>query len=49
MYKSTTTSTKPAGPPPPKLPELDQLKAKIAYDDGGSLGGGEMFRDIRGE
>ncbi|KAG0650351.1 hypothetical protein D0Z07_2987 [Hyphodiscus hymeniophilus] len=35
-------------PPPPKLPELNQLKAKIVDDDGG-LGGGEMFRDIRGE
>jgi hypothetical protein len=37
------------GPPPPKLPELNQLKAKIADDDEGSLGGGEMFKDIRGE
>lgn len=37
------------GPPPPKLPELNQLKAKIADDDEGSLGGGEMFKNIRGE
>ncbi|APA11145.1 predicted protein [Sclerotinia sclerotiorum 1980 UF-70] len=37
--------TKP-GPPPPKLPELNQLKAKIADDDRGSLGGDEMFRNI---
>ena len=37
------------GPPPPKLPELDQLKAKVASDDEGSLGGGEMFKNIRGE
>lgn len=34
------------GPPPPKLPELNQLKAKIADDDEGSLGGGEMFKNI---
>lgn len=37
------------GPPPPKLPELNQLKAGIADGDEGSLGGGEMFRNIRGE
>lgn len=37
------------GPPPPKLPELNQLKAKIADDDEGSLGGGEMFKNIKGE
>ncbi|KAI9649234.1 hypothetical protein NHQ30_001802 [Ciborinia camelliae] len=37
--------TKP-GPPPPKLPELNQLKAKISDDDRGSLGGDEMFRNI---
>lgn len=40
---------KPMGPPPPKLPELNQLKAKIAADDEGSLGGGDMFKNIRGE
>lgn len=37
--------TKPS-PPPPKLPELNQLKAKIADDDRGSLGGDDMFRNI---
>ena len=37
------------GPPPPILPELNQLKAKIYTDDEGSLGGGEMFRSIKGE
>lgn len=36
---------KPAekGPPPPKLPELKMLGK---YDEG-SLGGGDMFRDIK--
>ncbi len=43
------TGTKSMGPPPPKLPELNQLKAMIADGDGGSLGGGEMFKNIRGE
>ncbi|PQE28459.1 hypothetical protein CJF30_00008181 [Rutstroemia sp. NJR-2017a BBW] len=37
---------RPMGPPPPKLPELNQLKAKIADDDQGSLGGDEMFKNI---
>ncbi|KAH7311993.1 hypothetical protein BKA65DRAFT_158428 [Rhexocercosporidium sp. MPI-PUGE-AT-0058] len=35
------------GPPPPKLPELNQLKAKIADDDEGSLGAEDMFKDIK--
>jgi hypothetical protein len=37
----------PQGPPPPVLPELNQLKAKIAVDDDGSLGGAELFKDIK--
>jgi len=37
------------GPPPPKLPELNQLKHKVADNDEGSLGGGDMFSNIRGE
>ncbi|KAF7899877.1 hypothetical protein EAF00_004213 [Botryotinia globosa] len=37
---------KKPGPPPPKLPELDQLKAKLADDDRGSFGGDDMFRNI---
>jgi len=37
----------PMGPPPPKLPELNQLKAKIPEDDEGSLGGDEMFKNIK--
>lgn len=34
------------GPPPPKLPELSQLKAKVDENDGGSLGGEDLFRNI---
>lgn len=34
-----------AGPPPPKLPELNQLKAKVD-DSTGSLGGSDMFANI---
>jgi hypothetical protein len=36
----------PKGPPPPTLPELDQLKAKVIADDAGSLGGDDMFKNI---
>jgi hypothetical protein len=35
------------GPPPPMLPELDQLKAKIPDNTEGSLGGEDLFRDIK--
>lgn len=35
------------GPPPPKLPELNQLKAKIQEGDEGSLGADDMFKDIK--
>lgn len=35
------------GPPPPKLPELNQLKAKIPEDDEGSLGAEDMFKNIK--
>jgi len=34
------------GPPPPTLPELDQLKAKVIADDAGSLGGEDLFKNI---
>ena len=37
----------PMGPPPPKLPELNQLKNRIMDDDQGSLGGGDMFKNIK--
>lgn len=38
---------KKMGPPPPKLPELSKLRAKIPEDDGGSLGADEMFKNIK--
>lgn len=37
----------PKGPPPPTLPELDKLKARVERDDGGSLGGGDLFKNIK--
>ena len=37
----------PKGPPPPKLPELNQLKSKIPEDDEGSLGGEDLFKNIK--
>ncbi len=37
----------PMGPPPPKLPELNQLKARIPEDDEGSLGGEDLFKNIK--
>jgi hypothetical protein len=38
---------KAVGPPPPKLPELNQLKAKVEENDGGSLGAEDMFKNIK--
>jgi hypothetical protein len=35
------------GPPPPKLPELSKLKAKIPENDDGSLGAEDMFKNIK--
>jgi hypothetical protein len=40
-----TVLRKPAGPPPPMIPELSELKSKVDVDDGGSLGG-DLFKDI---
>jgi hypothetical protein len=37
----------PMGPPPPKLPELNQLKAKIPEDDEGRLGAEDIFKNIK--
>ncbi|CZS91729.1 uncharacterized protein RAG0_02252 [Rhynchosporium agropyri] len=49
VVATTTAPTAPVkiGPPPPKLPELDQFKAGIKNDDEGSLGAGDMFKDIK--
>ncbi|TVY54834.1 hypothetical protein LSUE1_G010247 [Lachnellula suecica] len=38
---------KKMGPPPPKLPELNQLKAKVQDNDPGSLGADDMFKNIK--
>lgn len=35
------------GPPPPKLPELNQFKAQIPEGDEGSLGAEDMFKNIK--
>ena len=37
----------PMGPPPPKLPELNQLKAQVPQGDAGSLGAEDMFKNIK--
>ncbi|KIH87356.1 hypothetical protein SPBR_05256 [Sporothrix brasiliensis 5110] len=38
-------SAKPAGPPPPMIPELGELEAKVDLDEG-SLGG-DLFKNIK--
>lgn len=48
-YKRTSTVFEEKvsqGPPPPTLPELSQLEAKV-IDDEGSLGAEDMFKNIR--
>jgi hypothetical protein len=37
---------RPAGPPPPMLPQLNELKAKIPEDDDGGFGGEALFKNI---
>lgn len=37
--------SRPKGPPAPKLPELNRLNAQT--EDLSSLGGGEMFKNIK--
>lgn len=41
-----TETSKPAGPPPPMIPELGELQAKIGLDDGSSLGN-DLFKNIK--
>ena len=36
----------PMGPPPPKLPELNQLKSKVSEGDQGGFGGEDLFKNI---
>lgn len=41
-------SSKPAGPPPPMIPEFNTLGPKLDLgDDQGSLGGSDMFKNIK--
>jgi hypothetical protein len=47
VYEKPQEKQVSMGPPPPKLPELNQLKAKVEDDDAGSLGGEEMFKNIK--
>lgn len=47
IYEEKRTTVTPMGPPPPKLPELSKLGAKIPEDDEGSLGGEDLFKNIK--
>lgn len=47
IYEEKRQNLVPMGPPPPKLPELSKLGAKIPEDDEGSLGGEELFKNIK--
>lgn len=47
IYEEKQSAPKPMGPPPPKLPELSKLKAKIPENDDGSLGAEDMFKNIK--
>lgn len=47
IYEDKQSAPKPMGPPPPKLPELSKLRAKIPENDDGSLGAEDMFKNIK--
>jgi hypothetical protein len=47
IYEDKQSAPKPMGPPPPKLPELSKLKARIPENDDGSLGAEDMFKNIK--
>lgn len=47
IYEDKQSTPRPMGPPPPKLPELSKLKAKIPDNDEGSLGAEDMFKNIK--
>ena len=40
------TENKPKGPPPPKIPELSELKS-MDHKDGSGLLGDDLFKDIK--
>ena len=46
VFENEPEQKRPSGPPPPTLPELSQLKAKILEDDEGGLGGEGLFKNI---
>ena len=39
--------TKPAGPPPPMIPEFNTLSPKLDFGNDGGLGGSELFKNIK--
>jgi hypothetical protein len=48
IYENRPEEKKVAkGPPPPKLPELNQLKAKVSENDEGGFGGDDLFKNIK--
>ncbi|CZR62852.1 uncharacterized protein PAC_12749 [Phialocephala subalpina] len=47
IYEEKQSAPRAMGPPPPKLPELSKLKAKIPENDDGSLGAEDMFKNIK--
>jgi hypothetical protein len=46
IYENRPEEKKVVKAPPPKLPELNQMKAKVA-DDGGSFAGDDLFKNIK--
>ncbi|KAL2112822.1 hypothetical protein VUR80DRAFT_6393 [Thermomyces stellatus] len=45
IYQEATP--KPAGPPPPMIPELNALSPKLDIGSEGSLGGSDLFKNIK--
>ncbi|KXX80892.1 hypothetical protein MMYC01_202083 [Madurella mycetomatis] len=43
---ATMDEKKPAGPPPPMIPEISELKSKIGVQDESGFGG-DLFKDIK--
>jgi hypothetical protein len=46
VYENEPDQKRPIEPPPPTLPELSQLQAKIPEGDEGGLGGEGLFKNI---
>lgn len=46
VYENEPEQKRPSGPPPPTLPELSELKAKIPEGDEGDFGGEGLFKNI---